>query len=193
VASAAIKSGACDRVAWVPAFAPPHKREHWRASFADRSAMVELTIGDRGHMFLSRIEEELGLVPSYTIDILEAWERRTGDIPALLIGADSLRELHTWHRADELVRKYRIISYPRGGTPVTAEELQERWPVERTRKLLSGIISGDFFEISSSEIKKRMEKITAGGDIIDMKGYLADGVLEYIIRHGLYRSSRERM
>ena len=185
VAEAALRAGICDRVAWVPAYAPPHKNVR-DASYADRTAMAEAAVAGHPGMSVSRFEEELHLTPSYTFEVLEAWELRFGAPPVLLIGADSLRELHTWHRAPELVARYRIVSYPRGGRPVTAAELENRWPRRTAQKLLAGVLDGDFFEISSSELKNRMEKFADTGDIIYVKEYLAPGVCEYIVRHGLY-------
>ena len=137
-------------------------------------------------MSVNKIEAELQLNPSYTFEVLEAWERRFGASPVLLIGADSLRELHTWHRARELVERFRIVTYPRGGQLVTAAELSQNWSMPTTDLLLGGVLKGDFFEISSSELKKRMEKFTAAGDIIYLKEYLAPGVCDYIVKHGLY-------
>lgn len=190
VAEAALRAGACGHVAWVPAYAPPHKRGAG-AAFADRLAMVEATVAGHDAMSANRIEDELKLNPSYTFEILEAWERRFGAAPALLIGEDSLKELHTWHRAAELAERFRIISYPRNGSSVTAAELARVWPERTAEKLFAGVLAGDFFEISSSELKKRMEKFTEAGDIIDMGKYLAAGVCDYIIRHGLYKRLNE--
>ena len=185
VAAAALKFGFCAHVAWVPAFAPPHKNIRG-ASFADRAKMVELTISGRDGMSVNRIEDELRLTPSYTFEVLKAWFSRYGEMPALLIGADSLLELHTWHHAIELVGACRIITYPRDGAEITAEALSRHWPKTTVTKLLSGVIPGDFFEISSSELKSRMEKFAEAGNIIYMKEYLAESVCEYIIRNGLY-------
>jgi nicotinate-nucleotide adenylyltransferase len=185
VASAALKSGFCEHVAWVPAFAPPHKNTRG-ASFADRAKMVELTIAGHDGMSISRIEEELHLTPSYTFVVLKAWESRYGEMPELLIGADSLLELHTWHRAAELAAVCRIITYPRDGAPVTEEALLRHWSPATAKRLLAGVIPGDFFEISSSELKSRMEKIADAGNIIHWEEYLVESVCDYIIRNGLY-------
>ncbi len=185
VASAVLESGLCTDVAWVPAYAPPHKHSG-KASFEDRAAMVELTIAGISGMYLSRIEAELELTPSYTIDVLESWEQRLHSVPALLIGADSLLTLHTWHRAQELVEKFRIISYPRSGFAVSEDILRRHWSGNIARRLADGVMKGDFFEISSSELKKKMEKTACKYNIINMEKYLAEGVCEYIIRHGLY-------
>ena len=185
VAEAALRSGFCRHVAWVPSYAPPHKQIDG-GTFAERLGMVEAAISGHDGMSASRIEEELHFSPSYTFETLEAWELRFGVPPALLIGADSLRELHTWHRAAELVKRFCIISYPRGGRHVTADELAVNWPAEAVKKLLAGMLVGDFFEISSSELKKRMEKFTEAGDIMYLKEYLAPAVCDYIVEHGLY-------
>lgn len=189
VAAAALDAGLCKKIAWVPAYAPPHKNSR-RAPFADRAAMAELTIAGHCDMFVSRIEEELALSPSYTFSILTAWQQRHGTAPALLIGADSLLELHNWHRGAELAGWCRILTYPRRGYPVSAETLREHWGPEMVEKLLSGLIRGDFFEISSTELKSTMEKFTATGNIMDVKKFLAPGVPEYIIRRGLYIGER---
>lgn len=189
VAEGALRSGICRHVAWVPAYAPPHKCGSG-SPFADRLAMTEAAIAGHDGMSANRIEAELQLNPSYTFEVLAAWERRFGAPPALLIGADSLRELHTWHRAAELVERYSIMTYPRGGKPVTKEELAEHWSGQTVQKLLAGVLAGDFFEISSSELKNRMEKFTEAGDIMYLKDCLAPGVCDYIVRHGLYIRKR---
>ena len=185
VAAAALDAGMCARIAWVPAYAPPHKNSR-RASFADRAAMTALTIAGCGDMFLSRIEEELANSPSYTFDVIDAWFRRYGSVPALLIGADSLLELHNWHRGGELAERCRILTYPRRGYPVSETALRAHWSPEMVEKLLAGLIRGDFFEISSSELKSAMEKFTATGDIMNVKNFLAPGVADYIMSRGLY-------
>ena len=41
-------------------------------------------------------------------------------------------------------------------------------------------------------LKKQMEKFTGTGNIIDMGKYLAPGVCDYIIRHGLYKRPGEQ-
>ena len=189
VAEAALNGGFCRQVVWVPAYAPPHKQRQ-SVSFDDRAAMTALTIGGRANMSVSRIEADLALSPSYTITILEAWRDRYGAAPALLIGADSLLELHTWHRAGELVENYKVITYPRRSCPITAEALTPHWRDGIVRKLLSGVIPGDFFEISSSELKSAMEKFNGTGDIINVKQFLVPAVAEYIVVHGLYIGSR---
>ena len=185
VARGALRSGACDHVLWVPAFAPPHKLEARRAPFADRMAMVELLIKDESNMSVSDIEAKIAKRPSYTIDILLELEEKSGIRPALLIGSDSLLQLHTWHRAKELAGKWQILTYPRKNSPVTGETLLEHWEEEIAEKLCSGVIPGKFFEISSTEIRNSMEKNTFTGNIKCMTENIPE-IGDYIVRHQLY-------
>lgn len=185
VARGALKSGACDHVLWAPAFAPPHKLEARRAPFADRMKMVELLIKNENGMSVSDIEAKIARKPSYTIDILLELEALSGSRPALLIGADSLLQLHTWHRADELVENWKILTYPRKTSPVTLEALTSHWQLKTARKLYSGVIPGKFFEISSTEIRNSMEKNTLTGNIKCMTENIPE-IGDYIVRHRLY-------
>ena len=185
VARGALKSGLCAHVLWVPAFAPPHKLEARRAPFADRMAMVEMLINAESDMSVSDIEARIAKKPSYTIDILLELEEKSSLRPALLIGADSLLQLHTWHRAAELAENWQVLTYPRKSSPVTMEALLAHWQTEIAEKLYSGVIPGKFFEISSSEIRNSMEKNTLTGNIKNMTENIPE-ISDYIIRHNLY-------
>ena len=160
VAEMALRSGCCDQVLWVPAYRPPHKPGRALAPFAERLRQIRELIAGRRDMAVSDLEDRLRLDPSYTIDVLSALRREVPGKLVLLIGADSLLELHTWHRAEELAEKYDIFTYPRAGATVSASKLAGRWPdrPDLAEKLLRHCLNGDFFHISSTEIRKRMEK-----------------------------------
>ena len=168
VALGALASGRCGRVLWVPAYSPPHKQGRERSSFEDRSDMVSDMICGFENMELSDIEKQLALEPSYTISVLDGLEKRMSGRLALLIGSDSLAQLHTWHRAHDLVEKYEILTYPRKDACVTEEFLSAFWSKEECRKLLSGVLEGRFFEISSTEIRKKMAKNAKWSDIKEL-------------------------
>ena len=190
VAKGALASGVCDHVMWVPAFAPPHKLNFQRAPFELRMEMVSMLISGEHAMSVSDIERRISKTPSYTIDILEFIEAEQGIRPALLIGADSLKELHTWHRSRELAENYAIYCYPRKNYSVSPEVLKDFWGDKMTEKLLSGIIPGKFFEISSTKIRNSMEKSPLTGNI---KGEtdLPDEMTDFIKAHNLYGTTNE--
>ena len=136
-------------------------------------------------MSVSDIEAKIARKPSYTIDILLELEKINHIRPALLIGADSLLQLHTWHRAEELAENWQILTYPRKTSPVTLEAIQEHWSREIAGKLFSGVIPGKFFEISSTEIRNSMEKNELTGNIKCMTENIPE-IGDYIVRHRLY-------
>lgn len=185
VARAALHSNRCSQVVWFPGFLPPHKSSARRAPFSDRLAMVELLIAGEKNMTVSDFENRLQLTPSYTIEVLRHLQQETGEKYILLIGADSLLNLHTWHKAAELVSEFQLITYPRKNAIVTLEKLTHNWDRETAKKLLQSMISGDFFEISSSEVRFSMEKKEFQHNIIN-SGILSAGVEKYIKEKNLY-------
>ena len=191
VARGALASGVCDHVMWVPAFAPPHKLNFQRAPFAMRMEMVSMMISGNGNMSVSDIEQKISKTPSYTIDILEFIEAEQGFRPVLLIGADSLQELHTWHRSRELAENYSIYCYPRKNYCADLEKLKNFWGKEIAEKLISGIIPGKFFEISSTNIRNSMEKSPLTGNIKD-ETELPEEISAFIKANHLYGATKER-
>jgi nicotinate-nucleotide adenylyltransferase len=101
----------------------------------------------------------------------------------LLIGADSLLELHTWHRAQELAERFELLVYPRPGCPVTPGRLAEKFPPATAEKLFSSLLDGRFFEISSTNLRFSMEKSDKWDNIISMT---PEPAALYCRRHGLY-------
>lgn len=188
VALAAAASGKTDRVLFAPAFLPPHKTGRRRAPFADRLAMVKLLIDGHEKLEACDIEGRLRLVPSYTIDVLARLaQERPADRLQLLIGGDSLMSLHEWRCAEELVNSYEILTYPRPGIPLDAEQLARFWSKENAEKLTAGIIPGSFFEISSTNIRKSMAKKT---NMEHINNAVPEAVGEYIRRHHLYQEEK---
>ncbi|MBR2345902.1 MAG: nicotinate (nicotinamide) nucleotide adenylyltransferase [Lentisphaeria bacterium] len=189
VARAAIASGKCDEVVWFPGFLPPHKQNTGRAPFIHRLAMVQLLIAGEKNMSASDFENQLQLSPSYTLTILRKLREMTGENYLLLIGADSLMNLHTWYHAGELVDEFGIITYPRNNCPVSWEYLCRFWDKKNAGKLFDSQIPGTFFEISSSEVRNSMEKNSSMGNIISRTGLTAE-VAGYIEEHRLYQNKK---
>ena len=119
--------------------------------------MINLMIKDEKQMSVSGFENQIRLNPSYTIDVLARLKETEGEEYGLLIGADSMLNLHLWHEAEKLVDSVEILCYPRNQAEVTREKLLPYWDEKRVDKLLNSMINGTFFEISSTEIKNSME------------------------------------
>ncbi|GAB6195733.1 nicotinate-nucleotide adenylyltransferase [Lysobacter xanthus] len=107
----------------VPAADPPHKSAT-HADAAHRARMVELGVaGERG---LRVDRRELARDrPSYSIDTLA--EVRAEVAPATpviwVIGADSLGQLHRWHRWRDLFEVAHLLAVGRPGFPLDATGL----------------------------------------------------------------------
>ena len=124
--------------------------------------------------------------PSYTIDTVAHFHKLLGPDIDLhwIVGADSLAELPTWHRAPELVDMCRIIAAARAGWEQMAwEELRKTLSDAQITSLRAGILNTPVIEISSTDIRRRIRE---GRSI---QYLVPDTVRTYIEKHALYRSS----
>lgn len=189
VAQGALNSGLCSRIVWVPSWSQPHKQGKKTAPFHHRLAMVDILLENQNNMASSDLEERIKLLPSYTFEVLKhfALELPSDEEAALLIGADSLLALHTWYNAEELAERYFIITYPRPGREITREALLEHWSEKTAQKLLSGVINGTFFEISSTGIRNSLVKSANKSNINNVsKSLFNDRVADYCEKYRLY-------
>ena len=87
---------ALDRIYFVPAAQPPHKKSQALADARHRLKMVELAIAGNPFFFPSSIELERS-GPSYSIDTIRHF---CSDLPNatifFILGLDAFREIHTW-------------------------------------------------------------------------------------------------
>jgi nicotinate-nucleotide adenylyltransferase len=87
----------------VLAASPPHKEGHDVADAGDRLHMLELALRGAPHLRVETCElDRPG--PSYTIDTVHALRAAHPDTEfSLVLGADAFREIHSWHRFEELL------------------------------------------------------------------------------------------
>jgi nicotinate-nucleotide adenylyltransferase len=83
--------------------------------------------------------------PSYTWNTLE---RLRQDFPQhtflLLIGGDNWQHFHRWYRADDIVREYQIVVYPRRGSDIDRTTLPSS----------VRIVDTELIDVSSTEIRE---------------------------------------
>ncbi|MGN6367982.1 MAG: nicotinate (nicotinamide) nucleotide adenylyltransferase [Phycisphaerae bacterium] len=96
-----------DKVLFIPAHISPHKTHRRSASAEHRLNMLHLALADHAYFLADARELDRGErtgTPSYTIDTIESLRAENpADTYTLLLGADQLPALHTWHRIGELV------------------------------------------------------------------------------------------
>ncbi len=176
-----------EKVIFIPALFPPHKNPRELLSAEHRLNMVKLAVADNHNFEYSDIEL---LTPgiSYSVDTINMLlSANPGSEYALIIGADSLPELHTWERIEELLTRCRIIATNRPGFNFNkgnyTEALAGLASILKDKSLLEKIEFHEttLIDISSTQIRRRCR------DRNSVRYLLPVGVAEYIERHQLYR------
>lgn len=115
VAEAIVDAFAIDRLLFVPAFVPPHKRHQEISSQFHRWAMLALATADQGRMFVSSVELELPERP-YTVETLSRLQAELKDSRLFFImGVDSFRDVTLWYEHARLLTEYDVIVATRPG------------------------------------------------------------------------------
>jgi nicotinate-nucleotide adenylyltransferase len=162
-----------DRVIFMPAGTPPHKRRRDLSSAAARVAMSRLAVRGNRSFTVSTLEvNRRG--PSFTVDtLLTLKSRYPGARLYLLIGEDSLNDFRTWHRPREIMRHSTLAVALRPGARRRSRSIARvQW------------LENPGLAISSSGIRAR---VRAGQSV---RYLLNDSVARYVARHRLYRESR---
>jgi len=170
-----------DRVLFMPASHPPHKRGRRMSSTADRLLMTRLAIAGDPALELCPIEmERTG--PSFTVDsVAELLRRFDGSELSLLMAADSLAQIDTWREPDRLLSMVEWAVGPRPGSDLpTRAELRARFGRRASRIHL---LDGPSLAVSASEIRRR---VAAG---MAIRYLVPVAVEEHIAQRGLYRRS----
>lgn len=164
-----------DSVLFVPALNPPHKNIAQLTQVSHRVAMLNLALADNPRFTISTIElQRPG--PSYTVDTLRTLKTLPEFREAafhLIIGADSLLDLHKWRAPEVIVQLAELVVYPRTkDAPVLAGE-----SVIKSYHLLGGCLLG----ISSSDVRHKVKNNNS------IRYLVPDAVREYIRARGLYK------
>ncbi|MDR1994183.1 nicotinate-nucleotide adenylyltransferase [Azonexus sp.] len=196
LAEEAIDQLALGGVRWIPAGQPAHRRPP-RVSAGQRLAMVRLAVAGNSGFSVDAAEVEAA-VPSYTVPTLERLRAELGaDRPlVLLLGADALAGLESWHRWRELFALAHIAVAHRPGFPVTAATLPPALAAElvaRQRDDMGGLRAapaGSIVTFAMTQLAisaTQIRQLQAAGR--SARYLLPDNVLDYIQTHSLYRNS----
>lgn len=184
-----------DEVWVLPSYVSPHKNINDIISYEDRVNMLELSTKNISNTIVNQFEKDFydknnDLVDkTYTYEILEALKKKYLNCRFhFIVGFDSIKYIHTWHRYKELIRDYWFYIFDR--------EDDEFKNIDQKRKYLSNLGKNyginfiyELFEtkitnISSTEIRNLLKDIDKNHD--ELLKYLNPDVLNYIIDHRLY-------
>jgi len=204
VARAAQRALHLDRVLFAPVGLQPLKPTGPSASFEDRVAMTRLAIA--GHacfeVSLADAPKPAGATPNFTVDTLTGLRDSLPQESTLflLLGADSFRALHQWHRAAELpfLANFIVASRPNENLDdlaaclppgIALNPLHEQTQDQANRyRLTNGageqslltILPNLHYDISATQLRNQVHG--KAGD----KPLLDPAVLAYIHLHHLY-------
>jgi nicotinate-nucleotide adenylyltransferase len=172
-----------DRVLFMPAAQPPHKRSQRLSPAAHRLLMTRLAIAGEPSFELSLIEiERAG--PSYTVDSLVEMHEIYGEEADLylVMAADSLAAIDTWREPDRVLALAEWAVAPRPGSPMPERDALDARFGEAASRI--HLLDGPGLDLSSSELRRRV----ATGRAI--RYLVPRAVEELIMDRQLYRRRR---
>lgn len=179
IAKAAYKQFSLDKVFFLPAKRPPHKRNQNIADDNARIQMIDVAIRPYPYFTVSTCEMEREKF-SYTADTLrELSEKYPESELYFIVGADSLHYMEEWREPDVIFKLAHILSAPR--FPITNEEdFAYKAYLEKSFGAKIDFIKMTPINISSSEILAELKK----GNFLEEQ--LPEGVADFIRSNKLY-------
>jgi len=171
IAECAREELALDRVLFVPAGIPPHKRGAARSPAKDRVAMTRLAVRGNPTFAVSTIETRRP-GPSYTSDTLRALAAAEPRAQwHLILGADMFATFESWHEPDVIAGMAVLVVAGRPGSRSAARGRRDRRVLSLENPLLPASSSG-------------LRDLAARGH--SLRYLVPDAVARYIDRHALY-------
>ncbi len=183
LAQAALETYELDQVLFIPCAHPPHKDPGMLLPGRGRMEMIEAALEGDPRFETCTVELDRGGV-SYAVDTLTELTNRYPDAAFhFIIGDDTLKELHLWHRVYDLLALCTFVTFARElDRPIRPEaiRLDSPWP----ERLLANVTLGRRFEVSSSDIRHRV------AEGMSIRYLVPDSVDMYITEHHLYLGDR---
>lgn len=175
---------ALDEVMIMPSKNPPHKNKKEIVEDYHRVNMILEAIATNNRLKLSTIELEREGI-TYTADtIKQLIEENSNTEYYFIVGADSLFQLMTWHKPEEIIRNVKIVAAVRYN--ISIDEMKSQCNL--LNKKYNGNI--EFLDAPNIDISSKMirSKLSSGKSIRYM---VAEKVYDYIYENGLYRNTSE--
>lgn len=179
LAAEAVQQSDLDRLLWVLTPTPPHKLQQQHTVLEHRLEMVRRMVALHPKFELSEVEiRRPG--PHYALDtMLLLQEQYPTDVLCYLIGGDSLRDLHLWHKPEAFMNACdEIVVMRRAGAKLGWRTISSQFPVLKKKVKF---LDAPLIEISASRIR---EKAGQGETVWQ---YLTPEVNAYIQENRLYQ------
>lgn len=172
------------KVLLIPLGLPPHKTDETLAPAQDRLDMLHIAIQDKPCLEVNTIETKRQGY-TYTIDTLTELQCQYSSETEFhyIIGADTLFELESWKRHEEVFKLCEFICFYRPGYDLQKIMEQLKHLRERYGKLVQ-LARYEGIDVSSTQVREM------AGQGLEISALVPEGVDKYINRKGLYRLMR---
>ena len=187
IAGQAMEKAWLDKVIFLPCGNPPHKRVDGDVDAIHRFEMTRLAVKDDLRFDVSDLEvcesKSNILKKSYTADTLEKLDSKYPDARlCFVVGADSLRDMESWHCPERIFELAEIIVVSRGGIDdKTVEEKTELY--QKKYNAVITVVQVSPVELSSSDIRESIRKGETALNTVPKP------VLEYIEKNQIYKEN----
>jgi len=158
-----------DEVLLVPSRFPPHKPGIRVTPFEHRYRMTELAASESPELTAADLEPSDGL--SWTVNLIENLKEQGMDI-CFIMGMDSLVELHTWKKPENLSKMVKLVAGTRPGYSTDSVDPRFISMVE--------IFNIPGLNISSNDLRNRFARE------MNTRYLVPDSVRNYIRENDLY-------
>ena len=166
-----------DKIIFVPTGNPPHKSDLLDAEI--RYEMTKMAIEGNENFMVSDIETKRQGV-SYTVDTVNQLSEQLDAELSFIIGSDTLFQLKTWKRFDELAKQIEFICAIRPEYMATKILSSELIYLNQKYGARIKIIKTPQYMISSTDLRNRIKYGKS------LKYLLPDKLIEYIYERRLY-------
>jgi nicotinate-nucleotide adenylyltransferase len=145
----------------IPAGNPWQKAGQLIATPAQRLEMCRLATSENSNIEVLDIEINRS-GPTYSIDtILELENSFPGFEFSLVLGTDALKNIMTWHRVNELIKKVEVLQLLRINETVKVADLPTGINVK--------VVEGAMLDLSSTMIREKVAKNAEVSELVDSK------------------------
>ena len=159
-------------------------KSEWKlTSFELRKQMLELLIEGEEKLEISTIEAERE-GPHYTLETIKLLKKRNPDVDEywLIVGSDTYKNLHTWHKPALLLQEAKVCVAERPGFDITeVDALQKITSVEIVNEIKKHAVTMPPKDISLTKIRELFKAAESSENLTSKK------IITFIKYHKLYR------
>ena len=173
LAQEALEKFNLDNVYFIPSRIPPHKNNSSLTPYKFRYEMLQLAI--KGNPSFHIADLEAIDFPSYTVDLLSRIVSETYK-PYFIMGADSLKDIHTWREPDKILQLADVLVGTRPGFDLSS--VQNQYLDKVSLFEFPGVL------VSSSDLRDRVRLKKSISYLVP------EAVKLYILQRGLYGAAK---